>query len=94
MNSYWLFTFLVLDNAPFSKVDLIDFLDKKSIDARHVFFPLADMPPYKSYKTKSLENSTFVSERGLSLSTSPALLDKEVSYICKTLESFFKLKIN
>lgn len=93
LNSYWLFTFLVLDNAPFSKVDLIDFLDKNSIDARPVFFPLGDMPPYKSYKTKSFENSAFVSERGLSLSTSPALLDKEVSYICNTLETFFKLKI-
>ena len=58
------------------------------------FFSIGDMPPYKSYKTKSLENSTFVSERGMSLSTSPALLDKEVSYICNTLESFFKLKKN
>jgi perosamine synthetase len=91
-NSYWLFTFLVLDNAPFSSVDLIDFLDKNSIEARPVFYPLGDMPPYKSYKTKSLDNSIFVSKRGISLSTSPALLDKEINYICNTLESFFKLK--
>lgn len=89
LNSYWLFTFLVLENAPFSSEDLINFLDQNSIEARPVFFPLGDMPPYKNYITNKLDNSIIISKRGISLSTSPALLDSEVNYICDTLESFF-----
>jgi perosamine synthetase len=93
-NSYWLYTFLIKDNAPFSREDLMDYLSKKGIESRPVFYPLHVMPPYKTYGNKEhLQTSTLISSSGVSLPSSVNLSEVEANYICNKIDEFIKLKL-
>lgn len=90
-NSYWLYTFLVKDNAPFSREDLMDYLSKKGVESRPVFYPLHIMPPYKTYGNKEhLQTSTLISKSGVSLPSSVNLSELESKYICNSISDFIK----
>jgi perosamine synthetase len=86
INSYWLYTFIVLDNLGITRDDLIDKLAKKGIETRPVFYPLHTMPPYKNFGSSDvLQNSIWVSSNGLSLPSSASLTEKELDYICTSI---------
>jgi perosamine synthetase len=88
-NSYWLYTFLIKDNAPFSREDLMDYLSKKGIESRPVFYPLHIMPPYKTYGNKEhLQTSAMISRSGVSLPSSVNLSKLETKYICNSISDF------
>ena len=87
INSYWLYTFIVLDNLGITRDDLIDKLAKKGIETRPVFYPLHTMPPYKNFgSSEVLQNSIWVSSHGLSLPSSVSLTEKELEYICASIK--------
>ncbi|WP_348799450.1 aminotransferase class I/II-fold pyridoxal phosphate-dependent enzyme [Flavobacterium adhaerens] len=88
-NSYWLYTFLIKENAPFKRNDLIDYLNKRGIETRPVFYPLHVMPPYKPFgKNKNLRISAEISELGMSLPSSVSLSVTEANYICNCISDF------
>ncbi|MBK1438367.1 aminotransferase class I/II-fold pyridoxal phosphate-dependent enzyme [Parapedobacter sp. ISTM3] len=88
-NSYWLYTFLIKEHAPFTSQQLVSFLSNKGIETRPIFYPLHIMPPYQTFGNHaSLSVSTKVSEMGLSLPSSVNLHEEEIRYICNTIESF------
>ncbi|MBF4465684.1 aminotransferase class I/II-fold pyridoxal phosphate-dependent enzyme [Flavobacterium sp. LC2016-12] len=88
-NSYWLYTFLIGENAPFKREDLMSFLNNKGIETRPVFYPLHIMPPYIAYGEKeNLEVSSKISESGMSLPSSVNLSEAEINYICSCISDF------
>jgi perosamine synthetase len=93
-NSYWLYTFLVKDNAPFKREELISYLNTTGIDTRPVFYPLHVMPPYKLYGEKvNLKTSEFISARGVSLPSSVSLSKSEIKFICSKIIEFIQAKL-
>ncbi|NEN23434.1 aminotransferase class I/II-fold pyridoxal phosphate-dependent enzyme [Cryomorpha ignava] len=85
-NSYWLYTFLVKADSPFSRDELIAFLAANGIESRPVFYPLHEMPPYTQYgKASELSRSIAISKTGISLPSSPILEKEEVKFICERI---------
>lgn len=90
-NSYWLYTFLVKPDAPFTRDELIHYLGQRGVETRPVFFPMHEMPPYVQYgKPENLKVSKMVSECGMSLPSSVNLTELELAYICGVINSFCK----
>lgn len=88
-NSYWLYTFLIQDNAPFSREDLMKNLKDRGVETRPVFYPLNVMPPYKKYgKDREFPVSSKVSKQGVSLPSSANLSLQEIDYICDVIREF------
>jgi perosamine synthetase len=88
-NSYWLYTFMVKDSAPFTRDDLIKHLSLKGVETRPVFFPVHSMPPYINYgKAEKLQVSKQVSAMGMSLPSSVNLTGVELAYICECIKGF------
>ncbi|WP_425639535.1 aminotransferase class I/II-fold pyridoxal phosphate-dependent enzyme [Algoriphagus yeomjeoni] len=92
-NSYWLYTFLIRDNAPFDRDEFMDYMTNKSIETRPIFYPLHEMPPYQAYgDSKELMVSESISRRGVSLPSSVNLMEGELEYICRTISEFLDEK--
>jgi perosamine synthetase len=49
INSYWLYTCLVNKTAPFTRDQLMNYLNNLGVETRPVFFPLHIMPPYSKF---------------------------------------------
>lgn len=89
VNSYWLYTFIISDDASYTREDLMEYLGKVGIETRPVFYPMHFMPPYVSYgKDEDLKTSIRISEKGMSLPSSVNLTNDEVEYICSYLKTF------
>jgi len=90
-NSYWLYTFLVNDSAPFKREELMEYLSKKAIESRPVFYPLHVMPPYELFgNTMELDVSIEISNSGISLPSAVSLSELEANYICDCISNFIK----
>ncbi|MNQ99115.1 putative pyridoxal phosphate-dependent aminotransferase EpsN [compost metagenome] len=90
-NSYWLYTFLVNEKAPFKREELMDYLSKRGVETRPVFYPLHVMPPYKLFgNNENLKVSTDISELGMSFPSSVSLSVVEANYICSCVSNFIK----
>ncbi|WMX16018.1 MULTISPECIES: aminotransferase class I/II-fold pyridoxal phosphate-dependent enzyme [unclassified Aureispira] len=91
-NSYWLYTFLINETAPFTRKDLMDFLNEKGVETRPIFFPLNVMPPYVEYaQNNTFDISERVSKAGMSLPSAVNLSALEVDYICDCLNEFVSM---
>lgn len=89
INSYWLYTFLVKESAPFSREELMEYLHLKGIETRPVFFPMHIMPPYISYgNSNDFRISNRISKQGMSLPSSVNLTDFEINHICNEVAGF------
>ncbi|QQL50837.1 aminotransferase class I/II-fold pyridoxal phosphate-dependent enzyme [Mucilaginibacter ginkgonis] len=91
VNSYWLYTFLVNESAPFKREELMEYLNNTGVETRPVFFPMHQMPPYLNFgKPEDLKVSIHVSECGMSLPSSVNLTDIELNHICNSINEFVK----
>ena len=89
VNSYWLYTFLVKEDAPFIRDHLIEYLSLCGVESRPVFFPMHEMPPYTEYgQPENLKMSKMVSVQGMSLPSSVMLADIELEHICNSIQTF------
>jgi perosamine synthetase len=89
VNSYWLYTFLVNEDAPFSRDNLIEYLSLCGVESRPVFFPIHEMPPYESFGNKSqLLVSSYISSSGISLPSASSLTNEEQLFVCNCIEKF------
>jgi perosamine synthetase len=88
-NSYWLYTVIVKENAPFIRNEIMAFLDQLGIETRPVFYPAHEMPPYVKFGIKeNLTNSTKASYAGFSLPSAVSLSNDEIDRVCKALQQF------
>jgi perosamine synthetase len=82
--SYWIYTILI--NKDVNMDLLAERLRKNRIDSRPVFYPMNQMPAFSNLKIfSSLENSEFISSKGISLPSDISLTKNEISFICKEL---------
>jgi perosamine synthetase len=89
INSYWLYTFMVNESAPFTRDELIEYLNRQGVETRPVFFPMHQMPPYVNYgKPEDLDISIKVSQCGMSLPSSVNLTEIELARICMEINNF------
>jgi perosamine synthetase len=93
VNSFWLYTLLVTNDAPFSRDELINYLSSCGIESRPIFFPIHSMPPYINFgNSENLLNSQFISKTGISLPSSVNLTEENQDYICKSIIKFISSK--
>lgn len=85
-NSYWLFTVLLDDRLASHRDDILRRLSEKGIETRPLFYPLHEMPPYKSLQ-RSLDFpvSGRLSRSGISLPSSYSLTEEQLDYVVRTL---------
>ena len=88
-HSYWLYTIKLKEQIDRDKV-IKNLLDK-GIEARPVFYPLSQMPIYKSYANQgNYKVSNHIALHALSLPSSLNLDYAQVDYICSTLNSLIE----
>ena len=93
-NTYWLYTFLVCKKAPFSRDELMGFLNKNDIETRPVFYPLNIMPIYKEYALRDDFSVSFkISKQGLSLPSAVNLSRFEQNLIIARIVEFIDSKL-
>lgn len=84
LHSNWLYT-IILDKEIDRNLIMSKMLEH-GIDTRPIFYPLHEMPPYKSCrKSNSLASGIWASKHGLCLPSSVSLLDSEIEYIADVL---------
>lgn len=94
VNSFWLYTVLVNENAPFKREQIMKYLDEHGIETRPVFYPAHEMPPYQKYgRSENLKTSKKVSVSGFSLPSSVSLTAVDLERVCDVLKSFYKKTI-
>lgn len=91
-SSYWLFTIELIGDLACDRDELLRRLTLNGIEARQVFIPLHEMPPYKKYVKSSecFPVSTNVSKASLSLPSSAALTESEIEAVCHVIEEVDK----
>ena len=83
----WLYTTVVDEECGLKREELIDRLLRVGVDARPVFYPLHEMPPYQSYTNgKTFPVSTKISQSGLSFPSSINLQEDDIADICSKIE--------
>lgn len=84
--SYWLYS--VLLDYSVDRDEVMEKLKLNGVDTRPLFFPMHAMPPYESLrKVGTLEVSTEVSRRGVSLPSSAGLTVREIEHVASTIKS-------
>ena len=89
INSYWLYTINLPDELTSYRDNVLDLMLKDGIEARPIFFPMSEMPPYKRYadKDRDYSVSTYLSKSGISL---PSSIDLTKDDILRVSDSFIK----
>lgn len=86
IHSHWLVTFTLppgKDNQDFSS-----YMMNHGVDTRKIFYPVTDMPPYVTHKTK-YSVASYLSRQGVSLPSYPQLTNSEIDKICDLIKSYF-----
>jgi perosamine synthetase len=84
-NTYWMFSVLLSKESKQTRDEVMAMLLKRGIDTRPLFYPLSDLPPFRSEYNGSFPVSRDIAYRGFSLPSSTKLTIGQVNYICKVL---------
>ncbi|MCP9834418.1 MULTISPECIES: DegT/DnrJ/EryC1/StrS aminotransferase family protein [unclassified Cyanobium] len=91
-NGFWMPTFVVDDETPFHREDLIGELQTNGVDARVFFWPLSSTPTggRKAFEIPYLADSIHL--RALNLPSHHNLSDDDGSFVCAKVHSYFSRK--
>lgn len=86
----WIFS-LIIDTAKtgINRDKIIGSLYENNIESRPLFYPLSQLPPYKT--KESFPISEYLSKGGISLPSAVSLKPKDIEYIVQTLSEMIKL---
>ncbi len=87
----WLFCFLLSKDFISDKKKLLKYLMDNGIETRSFFYPLHTMKTYQ-FDHSQLVNAEFFFEKGFNLPTYYELKDREIDYICFTVDEYFQKK--
>lgn len=86
-STYWMYSVLITEKAPFDRDTVISRLRDSGIDSRNFFYPVTAMPPYEKYRgNASFPVSQRISASGINLPSSTKLTTEEIDFICATLK--------
>ena len=92
--SWFGFPILVEKSAPFTKNDIVNYLERNKIATRMLFGGnLIKQPAYKNVKFRlagDLNNSDLVMNNLFWIGVYPGLSEKMLAYVCTKFEEFFK----
>lgn len=90
INSYWLYTIVLPVELSTCRDKILKLMQEDGIEARQIFIPISEMPPYKKYidKDNDYNVSKILSKSGISLPTSVDMTKKD---ILRVSDSFIKL---
>ena len=86
INSYWLYTVILSSGFAGKRDNILESLKGHGVEARPVFFPMHQMPPYQAFGDGSnYPISTSISSRGISLPSSVNTTEEEIEHVCDRL---------
>jgi perosamine synthetase len=89
----WLYTLLLRPAAGITRDELIDKLYRNGIEARPVFYPLHEMPPYRLLAAgRAYPVSTELSRRGISLPSAVSLTPEDVRDVVATIRGILGVR--
>lgn len=80
---YWMYSVLVTDSYGMSRDKLAEKLKEKKIDSRPFFYPMHQLPIYKSEKAFPVADD--LSAQGLNLPSAPSLKKEDVERVCEAI---------
>lgn len=89
------FPVIVKENAPFSRDEMVDYLDKHGIDTRDLFSSMPTQCPgfaYLGYKLGEFPNAEYMGSHGLHIGVHQEINNEHIDYIFSTLKSFIGTK--
>lgn len=89
-NSYWMTNIVFNEQYKINPKKLMNYLEKKNIQARLFFPPLSKM---KFMRKKSInKNALFLNKNSINLPSSLNLKQKDVMFVCKSIKNYLKEK--
>ncbi len=79
----WMTAIVFTDKVELDRDIICNRMAEKGIETRPIFYPINDMPPYKSDEEFVVAN--YVTRHGINLPTHSLLADEDIEYICKSL---------
>ncbi len=86
--SPWLYTILLNIDRPNATSELMGILALEGIETRPIFLPVHTMPPYKDVTVANMDNTAYISSRGISLPTSSLLTIESVEHIATLVKDW------
>lgn len=87
-HSHWMVCFLLPTSG--DRDQMRDFLAKRSIETRPVFYPLHSMPMY-SHLFRRMPNSVKIASRGINVPSYPTLEQHQIDYVCNSVREYLHL---
>ncbi|CAN1534526.1 WecE Predicted pyridoxal phosphate-dependent enzyme apparently involved in regulation of cell wall biogenesis [Methylophilaceae bacterium] len=93
LNSYWMYTVVLLQPLTQKRDELIELFKQAGIESRPVFYPMHLMPPYVGFSVagESYSISTGLSEGGINLPSSVYVEEMEIQRVCNVINSFLNI---
>jgi perosamine synthetase len=90
---YWMPT-MVSKNKKFNKDNFLNYMKKKNINCRPVFYPIELFKCYKKFFKRKVNNpiAANLSKYGVNLPSFPQMNNKELFYVIKNIKEYFKIK--
>jgi dTDP-4-amino-4,6-dideoxygalactose transaminase len=87
------FPMIVKERAPFSRDQLVDYLDKNGIDTRDLFTSMPTQCPgffFLGYKLGDFPNAEYIGNNGLHIGVHQDLNNEHIDYLVDTVERFLE----
>ena len=87
-NCRWLYSIIVKDAH--KRDSLIKYLKENEIESRPFFAEIHKMKPYEKCKSSDMENTEYISARGINLPCSVGIKEDEIRRVCEKVNDFFE----
>lgn len=89
------FSIILREGLPFSKDDLVSYLDEKGIDSRNLFYSMpTQCASYRflGYKLGDFPEAEYCGDHGLHIGIHQDLRESDMDYVAEVVEQFIKAK--
>jgi len=87
-HAWWQFVAVVNDEFGANRDTVISALQESGIDARRLYFPMHQLPPYEGQtRDQRFPVAEYLSDRGVCLPTWSGLEPEDIQYICRKFET-------
>ncbi len=87
------FPIVVKENVPFSRNQLVDFMEKGGIDTRSLFLSMPTQCPgfgFLNYQMGDFPNAEYIGENGLHIGVHQDIGEEEIEYVMNTIAEFLE----
>ena len=87
------FPIILKEDAPFTRNQLVDFMEKNGIDTRSLFLSMPTQCPgfgFLNYQTGDFANAEYIGENGLHIGVHQDIGEEEIEYVMNTIAEFLE----